>query len=146
MINFLPNIDNKQPTADPAGLGTNRWVSARKTIADALELCLSCTNPSIWCLSFRYDVCTPSLFAIVMLKVTVCYDWPWLYQPTQLHCMAADALVPLTLLTLDNMAAISQTIFADAFLWMKSFVFWLKFHWSLFLRPQWVTGLAPCSS
>ena len=35
---------------------------------------------------------------------------------------------------LDKMAAISQTIFSDAFSWMKSFVFWLKFHWSLFLR------------
>ena len=37
---------------------------------------------------------------------------------------------------LDKMAAMSQTIFSDAFSWMKSFVFWLKFHWSLFLRVQ----------
>ena len=35
-----------------------------------------------------------------------------------------------------KMAAISQTISSDAFSWMKSFVFWLKFHWSLFLRVQ----------
>ena len=35
-----------------------------------------------------------------------------------------------------KMAAISQTIISDAFLWMKSFVFWLKFHWSLFPRVQ----------
>ena len=34
------------------------------------------------------------------------------------------------------MAAILKTIFSYAFLWMKSFVFWLKFHWSLFLRVQ----------
>ena len=34
------------------------------------------------------------------------------------------------------MDAILQMIFSDAFLWMKSFVFWLKFHWSLFLRVQ----------
>ena len=34
------------------------------------------------------------------------------------------------------MAAILQTIFSDAFSWMKSFVFWLKFHWSLFLKVQ----------
>ena len=34
------------------------------------------------------------------------------------------------------MAAISQTIFSDAFSWMKSVVFGLKFHWSLFLRVQ----------
>ena len=31
---------------------------------------------------------------------------------------------------------ILQTIFSDAYLWMKSFVFWLKFHRSLFLRVQ----------
>ena len=37
---------------------------------------------------------------------------------------------------LDKVAAISQQIFSDAFSWMKSFVFWLKFHWSLFLMVQ----------
>ena len=45
-------------------------------------------------------------------------------------------LRPLTHLPLDKMSAISQTIFSDAFSWIKSFVFWLKFHWSLFLRVQ----------
>ena len=35
---------------------------------------------------------------------------------------------------LDKMAAISLTIFADAFSWIKSFVFWLQFYWSLFLK------------
>ena len=34
----------------------------------------------------------------------------------------------------DKMAAIFQTIYSNAFSWMKSFEFWLKFHWSLFLR------------
>ena len=33
----------------------------------------------------------------------------------------------LTHLPLDKMAAISQTIFSDAYSWMKHFVFWLKF-------------------
>ena len=42
----------------------------------------------------------------------------------------------LTHLPLDKMDAISQTIFSDAFSWMKKFDFWLKFHWSLFLRVQ----------
>ena len=42
----------------------------------------------------------------------------------------------LTHLPLVKMAAISQSIFSDAFLWMKSFVFLLKFHWNLFLRVQ----------
>ena len=35
-----------------------------------------------------------------------------------------------------KMTIISQTIFSDAFSWMKSFIFWLKFHWNLFLRVQ----------
>ena len=39
-------------------------------------------------------------------------------------------------LPLDKMAAVLQTIFSDAFLWMRNFLFWLKFHWSLFLRVQ----------
>ena len=37
---------------------------------------------------------------------------------------------------LDKMAAISKTTISDAISWMKSFVFWLRFHWSLFLRFQ----------
>ena len=42
----------------------------------------------------------------------------------------------LTPLPPDKMATISQIIFSDAFLWMKSFVFWLKCQWSLFLRVE----------
>ena len=41
-----------------------------------------------------------------------------------------------THLPLDKMAAILQTVFSDVFSWMKSFVFWIKFHWSLFLKVQ----------
>ena len=37
---------------------------------------------------------------------------------------------------LNKMATISQIIFPDVFSWMKSFVFSLKFYWSLFLRVQ----------
>ena len=44
--------------------------------------------------------------------------------------------VSSTHLPLDKMAAIWQTIFLDAFSWMKSFVFWLKFHLGLFPRVQ----------
>ena len=36
--------------------------------------------------------------------------------------------------SLDKMAAISQTIFSNAFWWLKSFVFSFKFHWSLLLK------------
>ena len=50
--------------------------------------------------------------------------------------MRVDHTDHLTHLPLDKMVAISQTIFSDAFSWKKSFVFWWKFHWSLFLRVQ----------
>ena len=47
-----------------------------------------------------------------------------------------QGVMTLTHLPLDKMSAISQTIFSDVLLSMKSFVFWLKFLWSLFLRVQ----------
>ena len=54
----------------------------------------------------------------------------------QVRCMLSAGHNVLTHLPLDKMAAISQTIFSDAFLWLKSCVFWLKLHWSLFVRVQ----------
>ena len=36
----------------------------------------------------------------------------------------------------ERMAAISQTTYSNAFLWMKIYEFRLKFHWSLFPRVQ----------
>ena len=36
----------------------------------------------------------------------------------------------------DKMADIFQTTFSNAFSWMKMLEFWLKCHWSLFLRVQ----------
>ena len=43
------------------------------------------------------------------------------------------AQVTLNYLPLDKMAAVSQTIFSEAFSWMKSVIFLSKFHWSVFL-------------
>ena len=37
---------------------------------------------------------------------------------------------------LDKMTAISQPTHSNAFLWLKNFVDWFKFHWVLFLRVQ----------
>ena len=37
---------------------------------------------------------------------------------------------------LDKMAVFSKTIFSHSFSWMKSFVLWLKFHWSFCTRVQ----------
>ena len=78
-----------------------------------------------------YKICSWMPFSIPKLftKTTepfvhtyICTGWYW-YQ-THFH--------------LNKMAAISQTIFSGAFLWIKSFVFWLKLHWSLFLRVPWI--------
>ena len=71
--------------------------------------------------------------------------WSLMYCPSstsvvrhQYHTMmyVCQTEFDLTNLPMDKMAAISQTIFSDAFSWMKSFVFWLKFHWSLFPSVQ----------
>ena len=43
---------------------------------------------------------------------------------------------PLNSFPPGKMSAISQTIFSDVFSLMKSFMFWLIFNWSLFLRFQ----------
>ena len=68
------------------------------------------------------------------------------FQPgglTAIYCSAESRMydlgLPCTLTTLplDKMAAISQTIFSNAFSWMKPFVFWLQCHWSLFLMIHW---------
>ena len=51
-------------------------------------------------------------------------------------CMHKGICLHLAHLFLDKMAPISQTLFSYAFSWMESLVFWLKFHWCLFLRVQ----------
>ena len=43
----------------------------------------------------------------------------------------------LTHLPLHKMVAISQTIFLDAFSWMKTFVFWLWSIWQFWLWSNW---------
>ena len=67
----------------------------------------------------------------VLLKTVVCPFIPFYW---------CDKYVSLKNLTLSPWTKwsqfISQTIFSHAFSWMKSFVFWLKINWSLFLRVQ----------
>ena len=43
---------------------------------------------------------------------------------------------PVNSSPLNKMVAISQTIFSDAFSWMKIFIFWVQFHLILFLWVQ----------
>ena len=58
-----------------------------------------------------------------------CMDWFWSILPIFFGAT-------LTHWGRDTMDAISQTIYSNAFSWMKMFEFRLKFHWSLFPRAQ----------
>ena len=51
-------------------------------------------------------------------------------------CMETCSLDFLSSSPAGQMATISQTIFSNAFSWMKQFIFWLKFLWILLLRAQ----------
>ena len=55
-----------------------------------------------------------------------------IYNHVTWHVAIFVCIMGLTYLPLDKMAAISQMIFSYAFSWMQSFVFWLKFNWTLF--------------
>ena len=52
------------------------------------------------------------------------------------HSSCCYSLSSLTHWGRDKMAAIFQTTFSNAFSWMQINEFWLRFHWSLFLRVQ----------
>ena len=61
----------------------------------------------------------------------------WIYvDEGLLHHMASLGHNELTHLHLDKMAIVSQTTFSNAFLWMITHEYGLKFHWSLFPRVQ----------
>ena len=62
------------------------------------------------------------------------YIWP--HSSINYLDLSRQKYVHSTHLSQDKMAAISQTIFSDAFALIKSFVFWLKCHWSKFLRVK----------
>ena len=53
-----------------------------------------------------------------------------------LMCQWSQYSLVLIHLSLDKMAVILQTTFPNIFSWMKNFVFWFEFHWSLFLWVQ----------
>ena len=76
----------------------------------------------------RYIV-TSSLIGWAHMQNDPCLSNQW--QSRSVTSYISKSISPLV-----KMAAVSQTIYLDAFSWMKSFVFWWKFHWSLFLRVQ----------
>ena len=87
-----------------------------------------CWSSSCWMLVQVMDWCLETTrHCLNGLLLTKIYDAIW---------ATIKYSIELTQLPLDKMAAILQTIFSGAFSWMKSFVFWLKFHQSLFLRVQ----------
>ena len=71
------------------------------------------------------------LYFIAGLGLSKCGNQDWSRQ------LKSDPIFPfLTHWGRDKMAAIYQTTFWNAFSWMKIYKFWLRFHWSLFLRVQ----------
>ena len=83
------------------------------------------------------------------LKIWIVMEKFWVRKP-QLHILHSQTTLELTsprrdmnrphcLLThwgRDKMAAIFQTTLSNAFSWIRILEFWLRFHWSLFLRVQ----------
>ena len=55
------------------------------------------------------------------------HSWKFIKQPL---------ITDLTHWGQDKMAALFQMTCSNAFSWMKMYEFWLRFHWSLFLRVQ----------
>ena len=71
---------------------------------------------------------------------TPCYCWYsidlYIYMYIDRVLTATRQLWPLTQWGRNKIATVFQAAFSNAFSWMKIFVFWLKFHWRLFLRIQ----------
>ena len=55
----------------------------------------------------------------------------------KIRWVCVDSYGILTHFPLDKIDTIPQTMFSDAFSWMKSFKFQLRFHGSLFLKSNW---------
>ena len=84
----------------------------------------------------RNNVCNCHLMVRILLMLHFMNDkFPLLFGKHNPKCKM-DMGETLTHLPLEKMATISKMIFSDAVSWMKSFVFLLNFHWSLFIRVQ----------
>ena len=106
-----------------------------------IHKCVSYPSETIQKLSDLLSLLSFMLFSSVpigILVFTMLFQLQYM-QPQTPSVQSAATIIyksPLTYLPLDKMAAISQTIFSNAFSWMKNFVFWLQFHWRLFRRVQ----------
>ena len=90
-------------------------------------------NGSLWNMGLEHcAICATRLLCCHTLNsVSVTVS---VYTPTKISVYFQEAKVNPS--PLDKMTAISQTIFSDAFSWTKSFIFWLNFYSSVFLRVQ----------
>ena len=93
-------------------------------------LCLFPTNRCQW--SIKSCSAQPRICKCVLKKF-----WP--EAPLCQMQWANNGLMLINSCPLDKIAAVSQRIFPYAISWMKSFLFWIRFHWSLFLRVQLTT-------
>ena len=94
-------------------------------------VCCSCSNSCKLLLSCRRNILSRANGACRPVN-------PFsMYIDVTTHCSnPCSHQAAVCMLTHDKMAATSQTIYSDASSWTKRFVFWLKFHWTLFLVFQ----------
>ena len=85
------------------------------SIANALELRLSCTNPSK----------SSGLGSSMVTNITYSNE-----HPVHSCIYASQSLSELTSWGQDKMAILSQTIFSNAFSWMEMYEVRLRFHWT----------------
>ena len=117
------------PSCQVSGLMFNRNINYTLKVLQ-MPCCQICYIPSAITLQFLEGV-SP------VLHITYHYQTTHVVYKTSTIDITKQLLWHiLTHLPLDKMAAILQVLFSDAFSLMKSFAFWLNFHWSLFLRVR----------
>ena len=134
-IHAFRNYTFKITTASPRGI----WVNSLRASNAKLQ-------HKTWSSSFQ--VMASCLISTKPLpKIIVCWFIVNWYQNRKKKCSSKSMPVywdlgPLKyqkLLTQwgrGKMVAFSQMTFSNALIWMKNYEFWLKIHWTLFLRVQ----------
>ena len=112
---------------------TSRWRHVSVTASQFN--CNATVFSTEWSGQQNYKLCVTGLFMreIHRWSLDSPYKGPVMQKKIPRHDFIVRFVWYLTHLPMDKMAVISYTIFSDAFSWMKIFVFWLKFHLSLFL-------------
>ena len=92
-----------------------------------------------WLLNFKSEKCFFQTAPSTLPLLEVIFPWATFSLDTGAvlgSFVPSGAVLILTHLPLYKIGAILQTSFSNVFSWMKSFVFWFEFRWSLFLRVQ----------